>query len=184
MSYTELQVTSNFSFLRGASHAEELVEQAAIYGYDKIAITDRNTFAGIVRAHAAAKNKITITADISNILLYSPKKNIAKIIEEYSTLYPATNSASASGKSKGARLVSANIEMKKIIAHGNKGKTNHPVMLCIKTISPKFNDPANKITGKIHNPIETSYEIICAAERKAPKNAYFELLAHPAIIIP
>jgi len=57
MRYTELQVTTNFSFLRGASHAEELIEQAALYGYDKIAITDRNTFAGIVRAHAAAKKK-------------------------------------------------------------------------------------------------------------------------------
>ncbi len=55
MSYTELQVTTNFTFLRGASHPEELVEQAAAYGYDAIAITDRNTFAGIVRAHVAAK---------------------------------------------------------------------------------------------------------------------------------
>jgi error-prone DNA polymerase len=52
-----LQVTTNFSFLRGASHPEELVEQAEIYCYDKIAITDRNSFAGIVRAHAATKNK-------------------------------------------------------------------------------------------------------------------------------
>jgi len=57
MSYTELQVTTNFSFLRGASHAEELVEQAAAYGYTAIGITDRNTFAGIVRAHVAAKKK-------------------------------------------------------------------------------------------------------------------------------
>lgn len=55
MSYSELQVTSNFSFLRGASHPEELVEQAAALGYPGIAITDRNTFAGIVRAHVAAK---------------------------------------------------------------------------------------------------------------------------------
>jgi len=55
--YTELQVTSNFSFLRGASHPEELVEQAAIYGYTAIAITDRNTLAGIVRAHVTAKEK-------------------------------------------------------------------------------------------------------------------------------
>ena len=55
MAYTELQVTSNFSFLRGASHPEELVTQAAALGYTQIAITDRNSFAGIVRAHAAAK---------------------------------------------------------------------------------------------------------------------------------
>jgi error-prone DNA polymerase len=55
LNYTELQVTTNFSFLRGASHPEEMVEQAATYGYDSIAITDRNTLAGIVRAHAEAK---------------------------------------------------------------------------------------------------------------------------------
>src|SRR5688500_625863 len=55
MQYTELQVTTNFSFLRGASHPEEMVEQAAAYGYTAIAITDRKTFAGIVRGHVAAK---------------------------------------------------------------------------------------------------------------------------------
>jgi error-prone DNA polymerase len=55
MSYTELQVTSNFSFLRGASHPEELVEQACVHGQDSIAITDRNTLAGVVRAHAFGK---------------------------------------------------------------------------------------------------------------------------------
>ncbi len=57
MSYTELQVTTNFTFLRGGAHPEELVEQAAALGYKKIAITDRNTLAGIVRAHSAAKAK-------------------------------------------------------------------------------------------------------------------------------
>lgn len=57
MEYSELQVTSNFSFLRGASHPNELVDQAAAFGYKKIAITDRNTLAGIVRAYAAAKEK-------------------------------------------------------------------------------------------------------------------------------
>lgn len=74
------------------------------------------------------KNNNVISDDINNILLYSPKKNIAKTIEEYSTLYPATSSASASGKSKGARFVSANIEIKKIIAQGNSGKINHVVI--------------------------------------------------------
>jgi error-prone DNA polymerase len=55
MSYTELQITSNFSFLRGGSHPHELVEQAAALGYTEVAITDYNTLAGVVRAHVAAK---------------------------------------------------------------------------------------------------------------------------------
>ena len=53
--YAELQVTTNFSFLRGASHGEELVAQAKALGLDAIAVTDRNTLAGVVRAHLAAK---------------------------------------------------------------------------------------------------------------------------------
>src|SRR4051812_3584694 len=57
MSYTELQVTTNFSFLRGGSHPEELVEHAYTLGYKQIAITDHNTLAGIVRAHAATRGK-------------------------------------------------------------------------------------------------------------------------------
>ncbi|MBS1643613.1 MAG: error-prone DNA polymerase [Bacteroidetes bacterium] len=55
MPYTELQVTSNFSFLRGAAHPEELVVQAKALGYSAIALSDHNTLAGIVRAHVAAK---------------------------------------------------------------------------------------------------------------------------------
>jgi len=55
MSYVELQVTTNFSFLQGASHPEEMVDQAAALGYTEIGITDRNSFAGIVRAHVAAQ---------------------------------------------------------------------------------------------------------------------------------
>ena len=53
--YAELQVTSNFSFLRGASHPDELVVAAAALGHGAIAITDRNSLAGIVRAHHAAE---------------------------------------------------------------------------------------------------------------------------------
>src|SRR5690606_3062252 len=54
--YAELQVTTNFSFLRGASHAEELVAQAAALGHAAIAVADRNTLAGVVRAHLAARD--------------------------------------------------------------------------------------------------------------------------------
>ncbi|WP_119462366.1 error-prone DNA polymerase [Rhodospirillaceae bacterium SYSU D60014] len=53
--YAELQITSNFSFLRGASHPEELAAAAAELGLAAIALTDRNSLAGVVRAHQAAK---------------------------------------------------------------------------------------------------------------------------------
>ncbi|RUP09469.1 error-prone DNA polymerase [Hyphomicrobium sp.] len=53
--YAELQVTTNFSFLRGASHADDLVEQAKALGLSAIAVTDRNSLAGVVRAYVAAK---------------------------------------------------------------------------------------------------------------------------------
>src|SRR4051794_18668899 len=55
MSYAELQVTSHFSFLRGASSAEELFAQAAMLGIPALGVVDRNSLAGIVRAHDAAK---------------------------------------------------------------------------------------------------------------------------------
>jgi error-prone DNA polymerase len=55
MSYAGLQVTSHFSFLRGASSAEELFAAAALLGIPALGITDRNSLAGIVRAHEAAK---------------------------------------------------------------------------------------------------------------------------------
>jgi error-prone DNA polymerase len=53
--YAELQCTSHFSFLRGASSCEELFDEAARLGIEALAITDRNSLAGIVRAHEAAK---------------------------------------------------------------------------------------------------------------------------------
>ena len=53
--YAELQAVSNFSFLEGASHGHELVATAAALGIEALAVCDRNTLAGVVRAHAAAK---------------------------------------------------------------------------------------------------------------------------------
>ena len=76
--YAELQCASHFSFLRGASSAEELFAQAAVCGHHALAITDRNSLSGIVRAHEAAK--VTgvrlivgcrlILADGSEVLVY------------------------------------------------------------------------------------------------------------------
>jgi error-prone DNA polymerase len=57
MIYAELQTTSNFTFMWGGSDPEELAARAAELGYTKIAITDRNSVAGVVRAHQEAKIK-------------------------------------------------------------------------------------------------------------------------------
>src|SRR5258708_13076426 len=53
--YAEFAVTTNFSFLRGASHGEELVSHAKEIGLAGLGVADRNSVAGVVRAHQAAK---------------------------------------------------------------------------------------------------------------------------------
>jgi len=55
MRYAELHCRTNFSFLEGASHPDELVARAAELGYEALAITDRHSLAGVVRAHGAAR---------------------------------------------------------------------------------------------------------------------------------
>ena len=66
--YAELHCLSNFSFLRGASHPDELVEQAAAQGYGALALTDECSLAGVVRAHQAAQAaglKLLVGSEIS-----------------------------------------------------------------------------------------------------------------------
>src|SRR5437868_8528349 len=67
MCYAELHCKTNFSFLEGASHADELVARAGELGYAALAVTDRESLAGVVRAHMAAKEvglKLLIGAEI------------------------------------------------------------------------------------------------------------------------
>ena len=67
MSYAELHCKTNYSFLTGASHADELVTRAVELGYSAIAVTDENTLAGVVRAYAAARDtslKLIIGAEL------------------------------------------------------------------------------------------------------------------------
>jgi error-prone DNA polymerase len=80
MNYAELRCKTNFSFLRGASHPDELVARAAALGLSALAITDHNSLAGIVRAHVAAREaglKLLVgaevtPADVPSVLLYAP----------------------------------------------------------------------------------------------------------------
>src|SRR3954467_11523453 len=70
------------------------------------------------------RNRIVAMAHMVAIAMYSPRKNSRNGVEEYSTANPATNSDSASTKSNGARLVSANAETKKMMNIGNSGSQN------------------------------------------------------------
>src|SRR5271154_1744001 len=66
--YIELHCKTNFSFLEGASHPNELVVQSARLGYSGLAVTDRNSLVGAVRAHIAAKEvglKLVVGAEVT-----------------------------------------------------------------------------------------------------------------------
>ena len=85
--YAELHCISNYSFLRGASHPEELVQQAVKLGYEAIAITDECSLAGIVKAHTEAKKytiKLIIGSEFcieDNLRLILLAKNMAGYAE-------------------------------------------------------------------------------------------------------
>ena len=90
--YAELHCLSNFSFLRGASHPEELVERAQALGYAALAITDECSFSGVVRAHLAAKDaglplvigsEVTLDDGVKLVLLATDRAsygNLAQLI--------------------------------------------------------------------------------------------------------
>ena len=82
LAYAELDIKTNFSFLRGASHPDELVYRAAELGYRAIAVTDFNSLAGVVRAHEAAKesgislligSRLTFS-NFSDLLVWAPDR--------------------------------------------------------------------------------------------------------------
>jgi len=93
------------------------------------------------------------------MLLYSARKKRAKPIAEYSTLYPETSSASASGRSNGWRLVSARVVTKKIIKIGSSGAASQK-FFCPSTRVEKFRVPVKSRSDTRVAPRDTSYEII------------------------
>src|SRR5471030_104849 len=70
--YAELQTFSHFTFLRGASAPEQLVQRAFSLGYKAIAITDECSLAGVVKAHIAAK-ELDIHLVIGSQLMVTPE---------------------------------------------------------------------------------------------------------------
>src|SRR6185295_1104646 len=131
-------------------------------------------------------NRMVAMAHMVAIATYSPSMNIMYGVEPYSTMKPATSSDSASTRSNGGLFVSANAEMKNTTNIGNSGnqyQLNSPYFpSCAATMADRFSDPAQSSTVMITKPIETSYETICAAERSAARNGYFEFEAQPAMM--
>src|SRR5581483_2167846 len=116
------------------------------------------------------RNRIVTTPDIMIMFMYSPRKNRAKDMDEYSVMKPATSSDSASGRSNGWRLVSASTDVKKMM---NIGKCGMKYQRCVwaSTTRLRFSEPAVSSTEIMMKPMETSYDTICAAERMAPRKA-------------
>ena len=80
MTYAELATTTNFTFLTGASHPEEMIERAAALGLGAIAITDRNSLAGVVRAYARLKTLRKEAPPIEKSVTYEDVRARAKAI--------------------------------------------------------------------------------------------------------
>src|SRR6201994_961740 len=109
------------------------------------------------------RNRMLIRLQSMMTVMYSPRKKSRNGAEEYSTKKPATNSDSASRRSKGGRWVSAREETKKMISMGNsmentfqRSRANRPVDSWVCTIWETFSDPANSSTVIITKPMETS----------------------------
>jgi error-prone DNA polymerase len=88
--YAELHCLSNFTFLRGASHPEELVERASRLGYASLAITDECSLAGVVRAHVEAKkcglhlilgSEVTLSCGLKLVLLAMNRDGYGNLAE-------------------------------------------------------------------------------------------------------
>ncbi len=112
---------------------------------------------------------MVVSAHISTMATYSPSMNIMYGVEEYSIMWPATSSDSASGRSNGGRLVSASAEMKKMMNIGNSasqcqsrkdgGRPSHgaeAVILRTCTMSVRLSEPTQSSTVMMTKPMETS----------------------------
>ena len=82
MAFAELDITSNFTFLTGASHAEEYVDRAALLGLQALAITDENSVAGIVRAHTRVREIARQVAAIQSGDLIGPPAPVGLWIQK------------------------------------------------------------------------------------------------------
>lgn len=113
---------------------------------------------------------IVVRAFIIIIFMYSAMKKRANGPAAYSILKPDTSSDSPSVRSKGARLVSASVEVNHIMARGHDGRRSQ-IYSCVVISAWRLNEPLISKTDNIMMARVTSYEIVWATARSAPINA-------------
>jgi error-prone DNA polymerase len=132
--YVELHCKTNFSFLEGASHPDELVIQASRLGYSGMAVTDRNSVAGAVRTHVAAKGaglKLVVGAEIT-LVDASPVLLWAMNRQGYGRLCRLLTRGRRQAPKGECRLAFADV-------------AEHASDLLIGVLLPKAGDPASEL---------------------------------------
>src|SRR5659263_13627 len=106
-------------------------------------------------ARQPPRNRVTATPETLNMLMYSARKYHANFMDEYSTMWPATSSPSASGRSKGRRLTSPTIETRKMTKAG-RSEMNHQSWVCASTICDVDIEPETMNTDTSESPMDSS----------------------------
>ena len=130
------------------------------------------------------KKSVTIRAESVIRLMYSAVWKRPQRMPEYSVWYPATSSCSASGRSNGARLVSAMPARKKITRPTNCGAAKGRNSPCRCTMSVSASDRPRITTPSTLSASDTSYETSCAHVRIAPSSENFDSDAQPPTMKP
>jgi error-prone DNA polymerase len=154
--YVELACTSNFSFLRGASHPEELVVCAARLKLAGLSIADRNSVAGVVRGHMAAKEaglpyapgcRLVFTDTTPDILIWPQNRSGWGNLCELLTL----------GKRRTTKG-ECELYLKDLVVHGSDllmaivpGRLDKALHACLTTLQDRFPDHAHLAISRNHN---------------------------------
>ena len=155
-SYAELHCVTNFSFLRGASHPEELVDRARELGYSSLAVTDECSLAGVVRAHLQARSssfRILIGAEFSAAGLIAPTRTA-------DTALPDTAPPDTADRSRTS----------------SRATLSRTIHSCATHFSARLATPRLVLLAHNRNGYGNLSQLITRARRRAPKGSY-ELLA-------
>ena len=118
------------------------------------------------------------------ILAYSPRKNSAKVIDEYSVLKAADQFGFAFRQIERMAVGFREPRDEEHDEHREQNPEHEPAVALRLDNCRKFSEPTHSNTVMMTRPMETSYETICAAERNPPRNEYFEFDAQPATMMP